>query len=559
MNIGDLKLSAEQCIKDNNYSKAVEHWGLILKYQEKFSSEESYIEASKEHKKNKMLIDAIQVLENGLYAYPSSRAIKNELVKLYLLNKKLKPLIKLLLKRNGISSFNVYAKLGNTLRHAKELHEAQIILEEGAFLYPNNLDIKIELADTAVATKNWNQAESLWLEIKKKSGTPFTRMYIQLASVKQELKKHEEAEKVLIEGLEKFPINKQLMIAFAELAMKQQKWETAVHRWNDVMSTFQENIPPKVWLGHSINQQILGNTAKAEHLFNTYLDLAAKTAEQKNKAFKQVILFDNGESRIEFYKRLQPSDTVCFTFDSINLVWDDTPYGFKMLINNGGDVVALRRRTADNYHQDLSRDEFYQAVYKLVKGYKRKVAYGFSLGGYTSLYYGSAINCEILSLSPRNSVHPVYGNPQKMDKKFMHDLSHPYNPKISPIIIFDPKDSMDKRYIEKELKTSYPNAVFYEVPYAGHRTAPYFQQMGVLKPLVKHFLDQEEIPQFDRSLRWKSHQYLRVLGQVCLKRNKNRWALKLAELALELDPHDIRAQRLKQNALSKLEHMLITL
>lgn len=49
-----------------------------------------------------------------------------------------------------------------------------------------------------------------------------------------------------------------------------------------------------------------------------------------------------------------------------------------------------------------------------MESYRDKIAYGFSLGAYGALYYTSPVNCRILALSPRLSIHPQsqYGKVQ---------------------------------------------------------------------------------------------------------------------------------------------------
>jgi hypothetical protein len=185
------------------------------------------------------------------------------------------------------------------------------------------------------------------------------------------------------------------------------------------------------------------------------------------------------------------------------------------------DVIAVRKRTTTSYHQDLSREDFYNAISSLVNGYKRKVAYGSSLGAYCAIYYGSRIeNCQILSLAPRNSAHPYYGLKLKEKVLFRHSLTQPYSPHLSPIISYDPKDQIDNTYVKGDVIDAFPNAHYIECPYAGHTTIRYFLEMGVLKDLVISVIHGHEVPTIHKHLRSRSPQFLVGLGNACLERNK---------------------------------------
>ncbi|MBI0577733.1 hypothetical protein IEC97_10200 [Neobacillus cucumis] len=442
----------------------------------------------------------------------------------------------------------LFIKVSRRYKQEKRTSDAIQVLENGLQFYPNSQKMNHELIKLILLTMKWNKAYHLVRNKQREiKGINVAKVYFQLGTAFIKLGQYNQAESILKEGIEKYPLNNQLSIEYAKIAIKKMNWSEAEDRWRSFCDSLSDKIPADVYLGRSITNQILGNNRFAESLFHEYLKKRENVHQQKD--YKKVILYDNGESRIEFYKKLHPSNTVLLTFDSINMVWHEDPFGFKFLLNQGVDIIALRRRSKENNHQDLSREEYLQTVHSLVNTYKKKKAYGFSLGGYTSLYYGAGLNCEILSLSPRLPVHPFYGDTPISVTEFKHSLSHPKNPEITPHIIYDPKNRIDRRYVEEDLMVSYPNANLYKCPYAGHRTAPYFHQMGVLKELVKNFLNENELLTFDRKLRWKSHQYLRVLGSECLNRNKSNWALKLAEAALELEPNDERSAKLKRRLL----------
>src|SRR5699024_6121341 len=213
-------------------------------------------------------------------------------------------------------------------------------------------------------------------------------------------------------------------------------------------------------------------------------------------------------------------------------------FGFKLLLKQGVDVIALRKKKKKTYHQDLSQEEFVNVVNVLAESYKDKIAYGFSLGAYSALYYASNLNCRILALAPRLSIHPVYGKEGSIPKhEFKHNISNNYNEQISPIIVYDPKDRLDNTYVQNELIQKFPNAYLVKVPYGGHGMAPHLLRMGILKEFILSVID-EEIPKYDRKLKSKSPNYCRLLGRTCLRHNKIVWADYLSKRSIRLLPTD---------------------
>lgn len=253
--------------------------------------------------------------------------------------------------------------------------------------------------------------------------------------------------------------------------------------------------------------------------------------------YEKLVIFNNGESSIEYYKNIRPTKRVVATFDSIDKTNTAKPFAFSILKKKSVDLISLRRRTVDNYHQDISREEYYHAIEKLVPFYEKRFAYGTSLGGYCALYFGSTIpECKILSLAPRNSAHPNYGSKIRGDSEFTHSFSHPINTDVEPIICYDPKEKIDQHYIKEEIQKSYPNATFKYFYYAGHRVPLYLQQVGVLKDLVSRFLGEEPIPDYSPKLHSKSAEYHRILAMACRRHLKLRWSLDLVNKSVELAP-----------------------
>lgn len=298
-----------------------------------------------------------------------------------------------------------------------------------------------------------------------------------------------------------------------------------------------------------------GNFEEAEKQFSYCREAFADILETiYPEQYEKLVIFNNGESLIEYYKYIYPTKKVVATFDAIDKTNTAKPFAYKILKKKQVDLISLRRRTLNNYHQDLSREDYYQAIKKLVSYYNKRFAYGTSLGGYNALYLGSMIpNIKILAMAPRNPAHPIYGTKERKTAKFNHPLSHPVNKDLRPIVLFDPKERIDNPYITKEIMHSYPNGIYKEFYFAGHRVPTYLREIGVLKEVVSLFLGGKPIPDYDRKLHRKSAEYHRVLGIHCRRHNKLRWALDLANRSIELAPKYDRSLALRIEILQKLK------
>lgn len=462
--------------------------------------------------------------------------------------------------------------------------KAYKILKKGLNLYPDNLKLCKELALYAMHEKDWKRANYYWGLILRSNQKQFSSQdYLNFSMSLQRDNQKQKSVDVLVFGITKCLNNEDIITELAQLidhdkntkgtfqpqitaenkkefsdyvnkAIRMQDWSTAIQRLEGICKVYTEEMSLNILVKLSMLYQLTGNKDKANQLFQNVLDVYPEQIKMDKKQYRKITLFDNGESRIEFYKRLGKTTTVVVTFDSINMVWKNPSFAFNLLMKQDVDIVAIRKRRKQTYQQDLSIDDFYSTVNLLVSGYKDKFAYGFSLGAYGAMYYASKLNCRILALSPRLSIHPLYGKTKLKGKfSFKHDLHHVHNSKISPIIVYDPKDSLDNIYVNEGLLPSYPNAKLVEIPYGSHAIGPHLLKMGLLKEFVITALREKKVPIYNKEMRKKSSIYYRVLGDTCLKRNKPKWALNLANQALNLTPQDNLSMRLKIHALKGLE------
>ncbi|WP_153017249.1 tetratricopeptide repeat protein [Alkalihalobacillus trypoxylicola] len=326
-------------------------------------------------------------------------------------------------------------------------------------------------------------------------------------------------------------------------------WESAIDEQIKYVEHSLDNLEAKIKL--SILYRVSGNYSEFSKLFSNILLEEKEYLKDDKLGYRKLVLYDNGQSRIEFYKKLQHTERVIITFDSIFMTWDNPSFAFKLLSEQNMDIIAIRKKEKSTYQQDLSQEEFIEVVSPLMQGYTDKMAYGFSLGAYNTLYYASMLDCRIMAMSPRLSIHPEYGRTKIIPKfKMLDNELLPKNPKIKPIIVYDPKNSLDKRYVKEGILPSFPNATEVKIPYVGHGLAPQLLKMGLLKSFVYDFL-QNKTPVYDRAKKIKSNTYYTNLGNACYQRNKLNWALNLVNKSIELESKSKEATKLKIKILKK--------
>ena len=500
--------------------------------------------------------EAYHLYKKGIERYPKNYTLNKKLAILEMNKKNWQEALKywkFVFRLNKKPGINIYLNYSKALYENNEIKNAEKILKEGNAEFPKNKFLIWKLADIAVEQNDWKKAVKYmecYYSVSESSELPYDK-YMRLVYGYKTLGNYNKAEEIVMKALEKFP-NKYLEIqkSHIDILIRKKDWSSAI-----------EKVEKQLSLGHdfeyeiqlSMLQKIVGNDKASQNTFNNVLLTHEGKIKQDQKGYRKIIIYDNGESRIEFYKKLQRTESVMITFDSINMEWQNRPFAFKLLMRQNLDIIAIRKRKKKTYQQDLMQSDFLNVVKPIIKGYKDKMAYGFSLGAYNALYFASLLHCRILAYSPRLSIHPQFGRTKIIPKfEMKHDLAHPYNDKITPIIVYDPKNDLDHTYIQKSVLKSFPNAKLVKIPYGGHGIAPHLLKMGVLKEFLITFIN-GGVPHYNRELKVKSHIYLRNLGEKCFKHNKPKWALDLSQRALEIDPSDEKAIKLKIKALKRLK------
>ena len=348
------------------------------------------------------------------------------------------------------------------------------------------------------------------------------------------------AEATLQQGLSHFPGNKALNNALAKVFIAAKKWDKGIDQLQYVRSLLKNEARQKALLDLAMLYKIEGAVEEAENLLQEFYNNQEQHPVTTYKdGYRIINLFDNGECRIDYSKKLTPANALVITFDTINNTWNDEPFANRFLKKQDVDILTVTKRKSPDRYQDLSLEEFYGAVHKLAGTYKRVITYGSSIGAYSALYFGSSIDAQVIAMAPRNSGHPLFGKNQ-IPGEFKHLLHPPVNNRIAPYIIYDPNNILDNKYVEESLSEIYPHARFIKCYHAGHNCVSHFLDIGILKEFIVNIIHDKEVPEYKHSkMKHPSRQYLRVLGTACLNHNKPRWALEIGQKAYELYPDDI--------------------
>lgn len=261
-------------------------------------------------------------------------------------------------------------------------------------------------------------------------------------------------------------------------------------------------------------------------------------------AWSPRVLAEDGQIRIDHYAAPRASRTLVIVFDPLLYPAERPHFGQDFLRKLGVDIVAVRKK-AENFYQPLSREAFVDAVGPLLPRYGRVVAYGSSLGAYAALYFCRDLDCDVIASSPRVSAHPRYGaKVWQQQVRFQHRPFDAREPaRCRAIVVYDPKEALDRRYIEGEVLPQFVGAVVLRVPYSGHPSNHFLAEIGFIAPFVRAVIAGRPQPLLDRRQRVRSATYHQVLAALCAQRAKLRWADGLIERSLALNARNMLAHR----------------
>lgn len=271
----------------------------------------------------------------------------------------------------------------------------------------------------------------------------------------------------------------------------------------------------------------------------------AKTDPGNDSDLCEVLLEDE-HTRIEWHHR--PGDEsrpLLITFDPLMYLWPKPAFGLDFLQRQGVQVIAVRRKT-EHFYQPLTREAFATAVRPVLDGHTRVLAYGSSLGAYAALYYAHDLDAEVIALSPRVSVHPVFGSKAWQPRAaFQHEPFEGQGaPRCRAVIAYDPYEAIDRRFIDEGLRPHFHGARFLRIPFTGHPTTQFLSDIGHLAPWIRAVVAGRPEPILDRrAQRRKSTTYYQVLADLCARRGRVAVADVLIERSLALRERHMLAHR----------------
>ncbi|TGN68004.1 hypothetical protein E4L95_02825 [Paracoccus liaowanqingii] len=229
------------------------------------------------------------------------------------------------------------------------------------------------------------------------------------------------------------------------------------------------------------------------HSSSSLLKMRLGEAQAKSKVKMEILAEGKNYNITSYQQKNGPSKVLFITFGSISSGLKSVPFGFKFLIDAGFDLVYVAQEKHTLY-QELSIDAFFQAVQPLIE--QRQIfTYGSSLGGYAALYFGGCIDAKTLVAGPVNYVDPAIRVPRWSRVAMQHiPPAQAMKSKYSPVIFYDPlDDTRDEIYLKERILPSYPDALVFPLPGAGHQCFRALLEHGILKHTVQSFV-QGNIP-----------------------------------------------------------------
>lgn len=267
--------------------------------------------------------------------------------------------------------------------------------------------------------------------------------------------------------------------------------------------------------------------------------------------YRKYIIRKTDDYTLEFYKWRGKARGAIAAFDTIELTYKQGIFAKYYVNNQQLDIVALRRNRLNYFYENLTQQHYKAMTAYIFEQYDQNYAYGTSLAGYCSVYYGSVIpNVRILAFAPRNSGHPYYGVERKVD--FTHALQLPAVT-ASVTLLLDPKNTLDWQYYKDQLKPALQDVQMIPVPYSGHRVLRYLKETGVLRQTYETFFAHQPVSLGTaHQRRHKSPEYFSILAEQLVSHRHYKWAIGACDRSLSLLPDFDRALYQKAVALRAL-------
>jgi hypothetical protein len=256
------------------------------------------------------------------------------------------------------------------------------------------------------------------------------------------------------------------------------------------------------------------------------------------------VVHEDDEVIVEWSRATPAVETVAVTFDPISVSPTEPAYAAHFLHRLGIDTLCVRKKR-EHFYQPLSRERFTELAGPVLARYRRRLAYGSSLGAYAVMYFCVHGFDTVIASSPRVSAHPRLGRPYWQERvPFEHEAFDPARPASSQAVVFyDPHDEADRLIVEQELRPAWPRGRFIAVPFSGHPANQFLSEIGYISPFVQAVVADRAPPVLNRRVRKaESPAYHFVLGAACLRHRKLGWTEQLCRRALALRPDFVSVQ-----------------
>lgn len=173
------------------------------------------------------------------------------------------------------------------------------------------------------------------------------------------------------------------------------------------------------------------------------------------------------------------ADTVVVTFGGMPSGLAGSGFGTSFCLSQGWTTIHVAQRAMSQY-QGLDQAAFRAAVAPAVEG-RDVVCYGSSLGGYAALYYGGAVDAQIIAAAPKLPAWPPIASPGlavPLTHQPLHEASRSAK---APVVIYDPLVVHDRMTVERMVRPAYPCLRLVELPYFGHTVLAAIVAAGKLK------------------------------------------------------------------------------
>lgn len=218
-------------------------------------------------------------------------------------------------------------------------------------------------------------------------------------------------------------------------------------------------------------------------LFRDMLSLDEELSKKKVDDIEEVVLAEDDGYLITYHPAKVATKKLLITFGGLPSSKTRTGFGSDFAMKNGYHHIFVAQSAGSQYQQ-LSLEQFRDSVLPVCKD-KDVYAYGSSLGGYCAIYYSGIINAQAIAAAPKNSAHPSLKHNLKQPVEFKHkEMVDAPKSSRAPIIVYDPHQREESRFIEKLIVPAYPDTKLVKVPYSGHLVLQVMSEHGILRRFI---------------------------------------------------------------------------